>query len=40
LVEIAPEDAPDNVVVAKAARVFPKGESVRIAVRDGWLLGS
>lgn len=40
LVEIAPEDAPDNVVVAKAARAFPKGESVRIAVRDGWLLGS
>jgi iron(III) transport system ATP-binding protein len=39
LVEITPEAAPETVLVAQAERLVPKGESVRVAVKDGWLLG-
>jgi iron(III) transport system ATP-binding protein len=39
LVELAPEAAPETVLVAQAERLVPRGESVRVAVKDGWLLG-
>jgi iron(III) transport system ATP-binding protein len=39
LIELAPEAAPETVLLAQAERSVPKGASVTVAVRDGWLLG-
>jgi iron(III) transport system ATP-binding protein len=40
LVDVAPEADPETVLVAKSAEALPRGAGVRVAVKDGWLLGS